>query len=308
VTTLRAAAGPHGPPALRASDVLAGAAALAALGWSYAPSFAALVDQWNRDPNYSYGFFVVPIALVILWTRRGMLDRAKVAPRWYGFLLLLALVALRYLLYEWNEQYVETATIPLVVASLALALGGWHLVRVAWPAIAFLVFMLPLPPSFNQVLAAPLQRVATTGSVSLLQLVGLPVMAEGNVILVGEETLEVERACNGLSMLLAFITLVTAAVVLIKPPPAERVVLLLSAVPIALASNIVRITATAMAYHWVGHGAGEKLAHDLAGWAMMPVALGLVWLEMRVLSWLVVEVEQMDAADYLRRGTRPSAN
>jgi exosortase len=289
-------------PGVRPSDVVAGALVFAGLGWSYAPSVVALINQWNRDPNYSYGFFVVPIALVILWTRRGLFDRSQVAPVWWGFVALFVLLALRYWLYEVNEQYVETATAPLVLASLALALGGWHLVRVTWPAIAFLFFMLPLPPSLNQELPARLQAIATSGSVALLQIIGLPVMAEGNVILVGQETLEVARACSGLSMLLAFVTLITAVAILVKRPPVERVVLLVSAVPIALLSNIIRIAITAMVYRWVGHDWGERLGHDYAGYLMMPIALALVGLELRLMSWLVVEVEPVGTSDYLLRG------
>src|SRR6185437_8637769 len=155
-------------------------------------------------------------------------------PRWWGFLPLAAAVALRFPLYEWNEQYVETATIPLVAAGLALALGGWHLLKVALPSVVFLFFMLPLPPSVNMLLARPLQNVATDGSVALLQLLGLPVMAEGNVIIIGSTPLEVARACNGLSMLLSFVTLIAAVVILVPRPALERAVLVASAIPIAL--------------------------------------------------------------------------
>ena len=293
----------------KASELVAVGLILAAFVWSYWSSFGGLVNQWNRDPNYSYGFFVIPIALTVLWARRGMLDRSKLKPVWWGFVPVLGVLALRYPLFEWNEQYVETATIPLVLAGLTFIAGGRHLLRVCWPALFFLFFMLPLPPSLNQFLAAPLQKVATLGSVSLLQMIGLPVMAEGNVIVVGEETLEVARACNGLSMLLSFVTLITATVMLIQATVVERVFLLLSAVPIAIVSNVLRITVTALVYHWMGHEAGEKIAHDMAGFAMMPVALGLVWLELKVYSWMFVEVEEMDAKRLLRRGSgTPKSN
>ena len=163
----------------------------------------------------------------------------------------MAVLAMRYPLYERNEQYVETATIPLAVAGLLLAFGGWHLLRVALPAVVFLFFMLPLPPSINQWLAGPLQKLATDGSVMMLQILGMPVLAEGNVILIGDNQLEVARACNGLSMLLSFVVMITAAAILLDRSIIERVVLLLSVVPIALASNIIRITATAVAYSLV---------------------------------------------------------
>ena len=262
-----------------------------ALGWAYGPSFVSLVSQWNREPNYSYGFFVIPIAIVIFWSRRDLLDRSKMEPKWWDFLPLAGVLALRYSLFEWNEQYIETATIPVVIAGLALALGGWHLLKVAFPSILFLFFMLPLPPRLNTLLAAPLQRIATMGSVLILQIFGLPVMSEGNVIVVGSDPLEVARACNGLSMLLSFVTLISAVAILIRKPVWERLLLFSTAIPIALVTNILRIAATALCYYWLGPKLGEKLAHDLAGYAMMPVALVLVWLEMSLWSWLVIPIE-----------------
>jgi exosortase len=280
------------------AEVLAVLLVTAALGGSYASSFVWLVQQWSHDPNHSYGYCVIPIALVILWNRRCLLDHGRLAPRWWGMLPLLALLGLRVLLYERNEQYIETALIPLVLAAIALALGGWHLVEVAWPAIVFLFLMLPLPPRLNSFMANPLQRLATIGGVDLLQVLGMPVLAEGNVIIVGGDELEVARACNGLSMLLSFITLIMATVLLVRRPLWERVVLLASAVPIALVSNILRITATAWCYHRFGRETGERFTHDAAGWAMMPLALCLVYLELHVLSWLFVDVEEVRAPVY----------
>ena len=290
----------------RASDALTAALVTGALGWGYAPSFAGLIDQWLGNPNYTYGFLVAPIALVIFWSRRGMLDRARMEPHWWGFLPLIAVIALRYPLYERNEQYVETATIPLVVAGLLLAFGGWHLLRVALPAVLFLFFMLPLPPSLNQWLAGPLQKVATDGSVTTLQILGMPVLGEGNVILIGENPLEVARACNGLSMLLSFVVLITAAAILFDRSIIERVVMLLSVIPIALASNIVRITATALAYHWFGAEFGETTAHWLSGWLMMPLGIFMLWVELRLMSWLVVEVEEVDPSRLILRNRKPA--
>jgi exosortase len=278
--------------------VLAVLLVTAALGGSYAASFIWLVRQWSHDPNHSHGYLVIPIALVIFWNRRCLLDHRRLAPPWWGMLPLLALVVLRIWLYERNEQYIETASIPLVLAAIALALGGWHLVEVAWPAIVFLFLMLPLPPRINFFMANPLQRLATIGGTHLLQVLGMPVLAEGNVIIVGGEPLEVARACNGLSMLLSFVTLITATVLLVRRPLWERVVLLASAIPIALLSNILRITATAWCYHRFGRETGERFTHDAAGWVMMPFALGLVYLELCVLSWLFVDVEDVQAPVY----------
>jgi exosortase len=259
------------------------------LGWAYAPSFVSLVDRWMRDDNYSHGFFVPPICAIILWQRRGRLDARTFSPRWWGVIPLVALLVTRAWLFERNDQWLEAASIPPAAALVVLALGGWRLLGWAWPAIAFSCFMIPLPSRFNNLLAGPLQTLATIGSVTLLQATGLPVISEGNVIIIGGERLEVARACNGLSMLLSFATLVTAMVVLVKRPIRERVALVLSIVPVALLCNILRISVTAWATHLSGHAV--ESVHDWAGLAMMPVALALMWLEVRVLSWVFVEVE-----------------
>lgn len=274
---------------------------LGALAWAYWSSLVALSQVWD-DPNYSHGWFVVPIAFVIAWSRREMIVPSKLNPRWWGVLPLVLVLGLRYMLFEYNEQYFETTTIPFALAAAILAIGGVHLLRALWPAAGFLLLMMPLPPSMNGTLAGPLQTIATAGSVGLLQACGMPVLAEGNVIIVGAERLEVARACNGLSMLLSFVTLIAAMVILVRRPLWERIVLLLSTVPIAIISNILRIAGTAWCYQQFGHELGEKYAHDWAGYAMMPIALGLVLIELQIMSWLVVEVEATPTPGF---GVRP---
>lgn len=297
-------------PAGRPLPVLGLSAAgvvLAALVVAYAPNLRALIHQWSTEPNYSHGFLVIPIALAILWQRRDELDFSRLRPNILGWVALVVILVLRGYLFERNERWVENATIIPALAALALAFGGWTLLRWTAPAIAFLVFMLPLPPTINIQLAGPLQRLATIGSTGLLQTFGLPVLAQGNVIFIGSERLEVAQACNGLSMLMSFVTLITAMVILMARdrPLWERVVLLLSMIPIALLANIIRIAATAALYHAFGPQAAmpwpinswfptvEKFIHDTAGWAMMPIALILVMIELKILSWLIVEDDRV---------------
>jgi exosortase len=273
--------------------VAVGAALLA----SYLPSVRALVELWWAEPNYSHGFLVAPIAALILWQRRDQLARVEPRPSAAGWLAVLAILALRAYLYERNEMWMEQATIPAMVGALVLAFGGWRMLAWALPGVAFLAFLLPLPPRINVIMAGPLQAMATIASTALLQATGLPVLSEGNVIYVGTVPLEVARACNGLSMLLSFVTLITATTILVRTRPLwERVVLMASTVPIALVANILRIAATAWAYHAFGPKFGDKIAHDTAGWLMMPIALVLVWIELKAFAWLVVEDDTSDRA------------
>lgn len=271
---------------------------------SYGASFLALVDKWSQDPNYSHGFFVIPIALYILWERREYLDTSRVRARWFWFIPLLAVLWVRIPLHQRNLPWVEEMTIPAVAGALALAVGGFHFFWWALPAILFLGFMIPLPPILNAILSGPLQKVATMGSIFLLQITGLPAINEGNVILVADgKPLEVARACNGLSMLLSFATLITATAILCRRPLLDKIILMLSIVPVAIFANILRITMTAYFFQmpqFVEKISGllgwkpEDFTHDGAGYLMMPLALLMIYIELRLLDLLLVPDELAD--------------
>jgi exosortase/archaeosortase family protein len=109
--------------------------------------------------------------------------------------------------------------------------------------------------------------------------------------MIGNERLEVAAACNGLSMLMSLAATISATASLVPMANWKRLLLLPSIIPIALGSNVLRIAATAWCYYKFGSVVGSKYAHDWAGWLMMPTAMLLVWLELSILSWLVVETD-----------------
>lgn len=292
---MQASSPPMNRPAARpeTGPMAAAAVVVGALLASYAPNLANLARTWAGDPNYSHGFLVGPIALAILWQRRGALPRGRLRPSWIGWAALVAVLAARAWMYERNEIWGENLTLLAALAALAMAFGGWPLLRWAGPAVLFLLFMLPMPGRLNSTLAGPLQTLATIGSTALLKAMGLPVLSQGHIIFIGSEQLEVAQVCNGLSMLMAFVTLVTAATILLTAdrPPWERILILFSAVPIALVANILRIAITAWIYHVLGGERGKQVAHDAMGLAMMVIGLVLMGIELKLLSWLVVAEE-----------------
>jgi exosortase len=272
------------------------AATLLVLGLVYAPNFRDLSGYWFGDPNYSHGPLVIPIAAIILWRRLStaqekLIPSASATPYW-GWVFLAVVLALRVIAYERNMQWSENATIVPAIACLTWIFGGWPLLRLAWPAIAFLLFMFPLPRSINNWMSLPLQEIATVGSCFLLQLSQIWVIQQGNTIHLTTkahemERLEVAAACNGLSMLMTLAATVAATVIVIPLPTWKRITLLVSAVPIALVSNILRIVATGWCYYYISGPKAKDWAHDISGWLMMPLALVLIGLELRILSWLV---------------------
>jgi exosortase len=259
------------------------------LVWAHAPALADMVHRWSTDPQYSHGFLVPLFAALVLWVRRGQHPDLALRPDWWGLPWLLLAVSLRLAAAEFYLEWLDALSLLPAVAGLCVLLGGWAALRWAWPAVAFLVFMLPAPYRLEVALAHPLQRVATAASTYLLQTVGLPAIAEGNVIHIDDVQLGVVEACSGLGMLVTFFALSTAVAFVLPRGVVERTIVFLSAVPIALIANIARITMTGILYATVGGAVAHVVYHDLAGWLMMPLALAVLWLELKLLANLFIE-------------------
>lgn len=284
------------------------AALAGGLLWAYAPTLAVMAERWSTDPQYSHGFLVPVFALGILWARRDRLPTQGPVPSWYGLAVLLGGMLLRLVGAYFYFEPLDAFSLLPTLAGLCLLIGGVPALRWCWPALAFLGFMLPLPYQAEMALAHPLRRVATVSSTYLLQLLGFPALSEGNIIVIDDLRLGVIDACSGLGMLMTFFALSTAAAMIVRRPPLDRVVLIVSAVPIALLANILRVTATAAAHVLVGSEAANALTHDLAGWLMMPLAVGLLWLELRYLDRLLPDAGEAGPLPLdLLRSTAPAA-
>ncbi|HJT77772.1 MAG TPA: exosortase/archaeosortase family protein [Gemmataceae bacterium] len=269
----------------------AGGALAAALLWSFWPTLQEMAHRWTNDPQYSHGYVVPVLALVLLWVRREGRPPAVLRPSWWGTAFLGGAALLCLVGAGLNYATLDQLALLVCVAGSCLLLGGWPALRWAWPAVVFLVFMLPLPYSLETALSLPLRHLATGASTYALQTLGFPAVAEGNVILIGDLKLGVLEACSGLSMLLTFFALSAFVTLLVRRPLATQAVIFLSAAPIGVLMNVARITATAALARLVSSAAANVLFHDLAGWVMMPLALGLLWLEVRLLDRLFVAPE-----------------
>src|SRR5262249_8395944 len=133
-------------------------------------------------------------------------------------------------------------------AGIVLLFGGRAAWRWAWPAVLFLCFMIPLPYRVANALSGPLQWLATITSTFIMQVLGLPALAEGNVILLNDHQIGIAEACSGLRMLVVFFALSTAVVLVIQRHWIDKTIIMLSAIPIALISNIIRVTVTGVMY------------------------------------------------------------
>ena len=283
--------------ASRSRTLLAYGAPLLAVLWAFWPPLVEAAGRWNVDPSYSHGWLVPLFAALMLWLRREFMPTDLLQPSWLaGGALLTVGVGLRLVGTYYHFVWLDPIALLPTIAGLTLLIGGWKTLRWAWPSILFLGFMIPLPYRAEGMLAAPLQRFATIVSTFLLQALGLPALAEGNVIMLSEVEMGIVEACSGLRMLVVFFALSTAFAILVQRPIWEKVIILGSAIPIALACNVIRITSTGVLHEAVSTGGWldgvvsrelpGKLYHDFAGWLMMPMGLAMLWVELRLLQVL----------------------
>jgi exosortase len=271
-------------------------AALVALGWAYWGTFASIGEKWATDPQYAHGFLVPVFAVYLLWRRREQLARSDSRPRWWGVGVILVGLGLRYAGYVYYQPWLDAGSFLVVLTGIAGAAGGRRALVWAAPAILFLAFTIPLPFRAQAMLGGTLQGVATWASTYVLQTLGVPAIAEGNIILLTDSRLGVVEACNGLSMLVTFFALATAVAILAPRSLVERLLVVASAIPIAIIANVARISLTGVLFEAERGDWARTVFHDLAGWLMMPIAIILLLGELFVLKRSILPVSNGAAA------------
>jgi exosortase len=235
-----------------------------------------LVYDWRNDGNYSHGFLIVPLALYFAWERRVQLRAIRVRPTWFGlvvfaggiFVLLAGLLG--------SELFLSRISLLGVLSGIILFLFGWaHLRALAFP-VAFLLLMIPLPALiFNQI-AFPLQLVASRAGEFAISSANIPVLREGNVLVLANTSLEVAEACSGIRSLISLLTLGIVFGYFSDPRGWVRTVIALSTIPVAIISNGARVAGTGIAAHYWGPSVAEGFFHEFSGWVVFTVAFVLM--------------------------------
>ncbi len=235
-------------------------------------------SDWNNNPDYSHGFLVPILSAYFIWERWNVLiDEAPAPSIWGVGLLLLGLASLVIGLVG-AELYVQRASLIVVLSGLVLLILGWKYLWLLSLPIGFLVFMIPLPAIVVNTIAFPLQLFAAETAAFCLFSLGIPVLREGNLIMLASTTLEVAEACSGLRSLLSLLALGTVYGYFSQNVLWKRWMLVLLSVPIAIVANAARVSGTGILAHYFGEEAAEGFYHTMEGWLVFVVAFVLLFL------------------------------
>lgn len=260
------------------------ALSLAALYW---PVLAKLVSDWAHNEDYSHGFLVVPLAAYFLWERRHRLAEAARRPSALGLIVILGSLAVLVAGILGAELFLTRISLLGVLAGTILFLFGWTHLRIAAFPIAFLLLMIPLPAIVFNRIAFPLQLLASRVGESALRVCTIPVLREGNVIVLANTSLEVAEACSGIRSLISLLTLGIVYGYFADQRPLVRLLLALATIPIAIAANGVRVAGTGVAAHYYGPAAAQGFFHTFSGWMVFLVAFGMMLLVLRAIQRVV---------------------
>jgi EpsI family protein len=221
---------------------------------TFADPLLAMVGQWSASPMYSYGYSVPVISAFLLWSRRRELARLPIAPQRLPAAAVLGVaIALLAAGRIGAVQVVQQVAFLIAIAGIVLFLFGRAHLRVSAPALAYLLFMVPLWDAFTEPLHWPFQNNSTHLGVAILQTAGIPAHRDGVFVALPNLLIEVARECSGINYLVAVIALALPVAFLRLRSPWRRALLIGSAVAIAALANGLRVALIgALAYHEVG--------------------------------------------------------
>jgi len=258
--------------------------------WSFWPTIEILFDDWQNNDDYSAGQLVPIVALFLVWRERKILRNCQLVPCWWGgiALLLFAETANIYLFLIGSHPSSERYLMMFALVGLVLLVAGWQVFKTVKWILLFLFLMFPLPGVIHNRISGPLQTIATTGSVFLLEAFGATVRQQGNVVMLNETTpMAVAEACSGLRMLTAFVIVAAFMAYMVKRSRLKKAILLFSSIPVAVMCNILRLCVTAILFMIASSEVAEKFFHDFAGIVMMPVAVLIMFAELWLLDKLI---------------------
>jgi len=250
-----------------------GAALLLLIAWLYASILVRLFTQWINDPNFSHGIFVPAFSAFVLWRNRNELKTIEPAPSWAGLPLIVAALVTLMLGVLGAELFLSRVSLMVLLAGSIILFRGWPFFRAVLFPWAILILMIPIPTIILQRFTFPLQMLASKMAAGLLSLTGVPVLREGNVIVLSVMPLEVAEACSGIRSLLSLVTLAIIYGYLMDHRKWVRVVLAVSAVPIAVAANSFRIVGTGLLVQYWDPEKAEGFFHSFSGWLIFVVSL-----------------------------------
>jgi exosortase len=244
----------------------------------YLPTIIDLVSDWYNDANYSHGFLVPLISGYLIWKKRKMLAEIEISSGKAGYFLIIFGMILFVIGNGTSEYFTVRFSLVVTIFGIALCHFGRPIVSKIWFALFFLVFMIPIPYVLYFSIAFPLQLLASKVTCAILNVIGMSVIRQGNIINLPNQTLEVAEACSGMRSLVSLLALGAIYAYLTQKKLAVQIILFLSTIPIAVIGNIFRVFITSLIVYTTDVNVTDEPMHSIMGASVFVVAFILLFI------------------------------
>lgn len=243
----------------------------------FAPIYQEMVREWSSHSDNSHGFIVPIMAAYFAWERIKRLNSSAIGSSWWGCLVLFLSLTLYLLSYAGGLAFPARVAMVFSLFGLIWCVLGSNIIRILAFPVLFLLFMIPVPYSVLGLVSAPLQLIATKISANLIQTCSIPVFREGNMLYFVGTQLEVAEACSGIRSITSLSMLAFAFANMSRGGWKGRAMLILSAIPIAMVANIIRISGTGMLAHFFGDKVARGFLHEFSGIVVFAFGLAVLF-------------------------------
>ena len=254
------------------------------LGIAFQPALARMAATWMESEEYSFGILIPLIVAFIVWQKKNELARIDFVGAWSGLFLVCMGAALNLLGRFATVFALQQYAFVVAIVGVAVCLGGWRVVRRLTVPFLLLLFMVPLPNFFLNGMSSQLRLWSSELGVAFLRVFGTSVYLEGNVIDLGSYKLQVADACSGLRYLFPLMTMGFVMAYFFSVSMWKRALVFVSSIPITVVLNSLRIAFIGLTVERWGNDAAEGFLHDFEGWAVFMVSVGVLLVEMIVLT------------------------
>ncbi len=255
---------------------------------AFLPAFSWMSDRFSEEgSNYSHGYLIPFVIGWFIYQKREDIARLPVAPSWYGIPLLAAALALHIMGGVMLRVGILSGFgVLLALFGLALCLFGGKITKVVAVPLIMTLFMIPLPQVFLVRVMFRMKMMAAFVAAKIVAAMHIPLERAGSMIYLPNGTLTVGNECSGINSLISLVTLSIIFAYAARGSFLKKSVFVVSSVPVALAANICRIIfLTVAAYIYGVEAAIDSPLHYGAGITLWVVALALLALIWRMLSW-----------------------
>lgn len=261
------------------------------------------------EANWGHAICIPIVGLYYLYINRDELLAARVKSTWTGLgITIFGLIVFAYGIWPGQNQFLQGCAMIMAVFGVVLLLCGWDVMKIAYFPIVYLVCGIPWPALVYSWIASPLQELAAKAAVHTLQWTGVNAYRTGTKINMGGitdpvRTLNVAEACAGLRSLMTFITVGAAVAFLSARPLWQKIIITLSAIPIAIFCNVARVAGQGLLDHYVSRQLSEGFAHGFVGMVMLIPAFFLILFVGWILDHIFIEEAELRAANVRRVAT-----